>query len=614
MKLSNYKNVFCDSKKALNWAYKHGLPTDATIKTSSPALLFEKNPNIVHVESKWSVDEMKQFQTSIEVFSENIYNSLKLIDEISHEESLCITQSSVLFHKIIYKAACLTEKDIKDPRLHIKVDGNGGPNGNNMNAPWDLLLSSFHAFDTIIFTQHSDWSVLTTSGVPLWKKLFVGGVETLVYRVYTNFLSKFFNSFFTRNVIIPNENELVIETAYNLLIKGVGIGKISNNCVQVENLKNDKYNNKAKVKLVEKTVLPIITKRLNEWVIPSLVPICVDIYKDSIKTRLEEYWINKERWRVVFKKENFNKKVLLTNAPANVNLMPLTELCRENNIPVISAQHGVTKEICAMLGEAKQMYEINYSDKHFAYNVRSAIASEQVTYSRGSSFVVGMSRRHHRMYSRLGNKGMIVAKRPPSIVYISTNLYRGNLGLLGTWMTDYGLAIIERDMILKVLTKIPHRVRYKTYPEDNRRYADIDPIFNIVKKSNNIELYENKVDMRYLLNKHQIIITSGATSTLGWPIMSGKPVVFINRKNKMSLTDDAHKAFSKSLFLFDDCSDSFFDDLLNFLSQSIDDIYKQWAAKEKARNIMIEEYFSKRSVNAGKLAAEVIIEEYLQCD
>jgi len=604
--LSKYKCVFCDSKKALKWAYKNGLSKNAIIKTSSPALLFENCHNVHHIEKIWSIDNMKKFQSSIENFSEKIYKSLESIDEISHEESLSVVQATVSFHKIIYKAACLTKEDIDNPRIHIKVSGNSGPNGNNMNAPWGLLLSSFGSFDEIVYKQNSDWSTLTTKGIPIWKRFFIGGWETFIYRLYTGLLSNFIGRFFSRVVIVPNENELIIETSYNLLLKGISVKKVSNSNMQNTSLANENLILK-KIELAEKVILPIITERLDEWVTPSLIPICISIYRNNIKSQFKDYHKNKERWRAVLKKENINKKVLLTNAPANINLAPLTELCSENKIPVVSAQHGVTKEICSMLGESKQMYEINYSDIHLAYNIESASASDKVIYSRGRSFVVGMSKRHRRMQLNTGIKNILNSKKTPDIVYISTNLYRGNFGLLGTHMNDYSLAIAERDIVLKVLAKIPHKVRYKTYPEDTRRYSDNDPIFNIAKGIKNVELYENKVDMRYLIHEHNIIVTSGATSTLGWPIMSGKPIVFINRNNKMSLTNDSHKAFSEALFLFDDYSDSFFEDLVVFLSQPLSDIYELWHAKEKARKEMIKKYFSGYGANAGKHASEIII-------
>jgi hypothetical protein len=48
---SKYINVFCDSLEALDWAYQQGLPRNSIIRTSSPAMLWAKNSNIVHIES-----------------------------------------------------------------------------------------------------------------------------------------------------------------------------------------------------------------------------------------------------------------------------------------------------------------------------------------------------------------------------------------------------------------------------------------------------------------------------------------------------------------------------------------------------------------------------------
>ena len=59
---SKYNKIFCDSLKALKWAYSHGLPNDAVILTSSPAMLWSQESEIVHIESYWNVNKMKEFQ------------------------------------------------------------------------------------------------------------------------------------------------------------------------------------------------------------------------------------------------------------------------------------------------------------------------------------------------------------------------------------------------------------------------------------------------------------------------------------------------------------------------------------------------------------------------
>ena len=111
-------------------------------------------------------------------------------------------------------------------------------------------------------------------------------------------------------------------------------------------------------------------------------------------------------------------------------------------------------------------------------------------------------------------------------------------------------------LITNIFGRLPHKVCFKNYPEDNRRYADKNPILAEVHAQKNMDLFDRKVDMRYLLSKHRVLVTSVATSTLGWLVMSGKPIVFINWSHDGPLTKNAHSIFSKGLFLFDDTKGS----------------------------------------------------------
>ena len=196
------------------------------------------------------------------------------------------------------------------------------------------------------------------------------------------------------------------------------------------------------------------------------------------------------------------------------------------------------------------------------------------------------------------------------IVFISNNLY--HMGFSISAKTDYKKARDEQNLIGKVLSKLPHKVRYKAYPADNRWYADVDPVLNDVKRADNMELFSKKIDMRYLVSEHRIFVTTGATSTLGWPVMSGKPVVFINQKQYMPLTREAHASLSKGLFVFNDNDENFYRDLREFLSQPLDKIEILWKEKKSAREDMIRDYFSSHeSGGAGKRAAQIILKEYL---
>ena len=126
-----------------------------------------------------------------------------------------------------------------------------------------------------------------------------------------------------------------------------------------------------------------------------------------------------------------------------------------------------------------------------------------------------------------------------------------------------------------------------------------------------MELFSEKIDMRYLIPKYRVFVTTSATSTLGWPVMSEKPVVFINQKNKGPLTDDALVSFSKGLFVFSDDECDFHKKLRKFLSKPIEEIEALWQEKKSARDVMIKRYFSEYKGGSGKRAAKIILKEYL---
>jgi hypothetical protein len=600
IKLSKYKHVFCDSIEAITWAYDNGLKKKSIIYSSSPAVLMSGNGNIRHLESRWTVSEMKEFQTSIENFTNDIYDSVILVTGISHEVAVCAAQLSMLFQRTLFKAACLTKEDLHEPRLFISIKGEGGPGGNNMNPPWERLLSTNKDFITVDYTlSNNKWSTLTTKGVSWFNRLYIGGVETLIYRVMAmmgNILPSFL---FSREVLVPSENELVIETAARLALRGVKITEIS-----VDNATTLNY--QCDIHDIELAITPILRKRINRWVTKDLVHTCENIFFQDLKEHINHFIYYREQWAPLIERISKRKTILLSNATIGLKINALAGLCRENNIPVISVQHGVTPEISALHKEVSSVYDINNSDYYLSYNFESKKVAESSSISRGGvGLVAGIPNRHLRMKNQ---KPKIDS---PPIVYISTNIYKGNLGALITWETDYDRAIKEQNMINKVLSNLPHRVMYKTYPEDNRRYSDIDPVLMSVENSTNIGIIYDKVDMRYLLRDYKISISSRATSTLGWQIMSDRPVIFINWKRNSPLTSIAKKYFSKGLFLFNDEDENFYENLRCFLSRPIDEIEELWENKKEARVEMVRRFFSEYSSGAGKRASKLINEKIL---
>ena len=603
--LSLYEDisVFCDSLEALNWAYRHGLSKSATIMTSSPAMLCSGNTNIQHIEARWSTEELKKFQNTIQKFSEDIFDAVLNIAGIEREYALAISQSAVMFQKVLYKAACLDENDHLHARLFIRVEGNGGPNGNNMNTPWGHLICKSTSFSVINYTlQNDDWNTLNTRGVSYWQRYKIAGIETILYRLAIRVMKYLPNYLFKREVLVPNENELTIEVVASLIKHGVKVSKIE---LKNKN-KNKNITSSLDLRRLYESILPIMQERIEQWVSPSFVEPTILLFKKTISEEIKYLDQMIFQWEKLIVGNDKIKRAVLMNAPGTRKGQALSYVCRRNCIPFISATHGVTVEISRLHGELSVGFDNSVGDAVLCNSFKAAQVEDKSHFSYAKTYVVGISNRHISMkYAKNTNVSV------PSIVYISYNIYRGNLDQFVSYKTDYDAAIWESKIINKVLSRLPHNVCYKSYPDDNRRYSDIDPVLRDIDTAKNIELSPGKVDMRYLIGAHRIFITTVATSTLAWPVISGKPVVFINQKERGPLTDDAYLSLSRGLFVFNDDEINFHENLREFLSQPLDKIDKLWEEKKGARKDMIREYFSEYMDGAaGKRSSQIILREY----
>ncbi len=603
MNLSKYRKVFCDSSEAIDWAYKNGLHKDAVVKSGSPYLLWNDDKNIKNIESTWSVDRANNFKSSILKLTEDIFEASIDVNGVERELALAISKTVLHFHrKFLYKASCLTEDDFNSDVLYIYVNGRSGPVGNIMNSPWKKLLSTNSSFHEIEYTLKNDnWDVLTTDGVSYWSRFKIAGYKTAVYRLATKIMEKLPRKAFTREVIVPNENELNIEILSSLVVMGVRVRKINLNApTSVDSQPDD-----ARINDIYNAVLPIMRKKVKQWTTPSAVDVCMLLFKDHVKGQINKFNLLANWYDLSIQKDNNIKQVVLINAPGNVKGYALSYICRKKNIPFLSSQHGVTVEISKAHSMYNVMFDSSTSDAMFCYNRKIVDIESDTKFSKSKYHVVGMPMRLIGM-----NRNKFIRKSGYSIVYISTNLYQ--MGFSISSKTDYMNAKDEQSIVDNVLSKLPHEVCYKAYPADNRRYADIDPILNDINKYKNIKTFEKKIDMRYLISEHDVFVTTGATSTIAWPVMSGKPVVFINNKHKSPLTDDAYKSFSKGIFVFDRDDQFFHEKLREFLSQPKDTVKTLWKSKKYDREKMIRKYFSEYGKGAGSRAAKIIINEYLQ--
>ena len=114
------------------------------------------------------------------------------------------------------------------------------------------------------------------------------------------------------------------------------------------------------------------------------------------------------------------------------------------------------------------------------------------------------------------------------------------------------------------------------------------------------------IDFRYIISNYGLLITSGATSTLGWCVYSNIPLVIINRKGSLAIKNSVLNDFKKAFFIFDDVNINWQKNLKLFLEKGYSDIIKLWEMKSGSRSSIIKKYFGDTNINAGKNGADFI--------
>jgi hypothetical protein len=291
---------------------------------------------------------------------------------------------------------------------------------------------------------------------------------------------------------------------------------------------------------------------------------------------------------------------VLTNIPKAPETNALYRVCKERGLPLVTFQHGLSREISATHEQFQVIYENNSADLFFTFNRRSTEISNATPFARGRALTVGLP----GTYAKGGGRRR---RNPdvPAVFYVSTLLYTGNIQNIRGDASDQRMASFEIDLIDEVLARLPHRVFYKPYPAS--RYLDPDPVLERARSAANVTLYEGRMDLRYLLPDARVLITSRATTTVIMCVQSRKPVVFIDIPDQLPLRADARPAFAEGLFYFDGGSPDLHRDLRAFLAQPLADIERQWADRAAARARLVDEYFGSGGPGAGERAARHLL-------
>ncbi len=572
----NYDYILCDSLDALEYFYKQGLDKKIKVITSSPAILLKKKINSKHLFDNWSTLKYKRFQESIFGLSYKAFNVIRKSNQFEREEAIIAAIACNNYHKFLLKFSQIDEKFLNAKLLFISID-ESFPNAEKINPPWHLL-SFNHNFYNLKYKPANMDNVIASSKLKLnfLKRYIFGGIETLIYR-FLIILTKIFKSNNNDKLFITSENELSIEIASSLFLKGfcpVDLLSIKNN---FSNKQNKRYKNLwlCIKSLIKERLKPIKSKRLRS--------IALKEFENQLFNEIIVYLSWKDTFSEFFKKTKINystNSLLITNHACSTKNLAAHSFFKKRKIKMLACQHGVSAEISGSHSYCLSQHDSSSSEIHLAFNTYSKRVADSNPFSKSKSYVSGSPKRYKRLnYVSLGFKKY-------EVLFLSNALYKGNTGGLSTWSTDLEIAKNELK-VLSSLKEVSKNVYYKPYPYSYKRYLEKDLFIEFIKKKKNLKLIKQNYDARYLIGRANILICCTATSTLSWAIMSNKPLLFINFKNMAPIKKELNKIFRKSVFFIDFNKNDFRKNIKEILNKPKIDIQRQWEEKYSNRKELI---------------------------
>ena len=582
--------VFCDSLDALEQARASGLPPSVEIRTSSPALLLSGNPNVKSMDAP--PERLNDYWNAAGALSESLFRASFGFDG-DHDRAVIVARTALAMHRKLTSSLTLEDADFTEPRLVLKPRTSNPQENIDYEPLWSVLLRENPHCDIreihlpskavketppslLVRSRFAGWAEFGYSlGIKLWRKRHTGKQPV---------------------ILVERVSESVRETAFSLMLKGAKVVELDQT-VMPATIANE---------ALPAPVSAAFQDFLSEWFAPQVGRAALKNFAETLGQALGRFEAAKVYWKNRLPDlVPGGRGVILVAFPGKPEVIALGAAGRERGIPLVAFQHGVTRELNAAHKETYCTFENAVSDILFTYNDEAKAISSQIPYARGRVETVGLPNAYGRM-----NRRFFFGKAKP-ILYVSTTLLSGNVNFYVGSHSDVGRVEQEVNLVEGVFDALPHEVTVKLYPAPPR-YAEPDLVAQCVARCGNVQRLESEIDLRYLVSRYRVLVTSRASSTLSWCLMSGKPLVFINHPDHAPLRDEVRELLSKALFLFDWGTPGMMADLREFLSRPIDVIEAEWAEKSAAREDFLRRYIKGPGVGAGRRAAAVLQEVILE--
>ncbi len=598
--LQDAELVFADAQLLVQWV--SDVAPHVEVRTFSPGV------NTTKAYDGLTSERMRK----LEIGAAEVADGLRdlIWDEDPDLASAIARVSQDSLHRLLYKAACLIERDFQISTVLLQPSDCSDPIFNDtFSSPLEELFNGHKKF-RCIYVPRQLLSAVDDPRPPapkLLTRLAFGNPLAKIFRLFQMFWSLTSLQGPRGTILTVRDNELVKETGSWLAMRGYALATLP---VPQPVCKSVRGIHAQDIELVKRLrgALPELCKRAFSGVLSdSAITALGRSFGQRVTEAAADYRKSRELWRLFLAdacKRGHLPRAVLTNTIGGISIAALHHILRNRGIPLVVFQHGVTMEYHATHHHYGAAHETACSDLAVLYNQRGVAAATRSKYRQGKGVAVGVPRDY------VAGKNIGYLKNAPPIWYIATALYLGNRGTLFEGVADGDKSAFEYDVVDRVLSRLPYRVAYKAYP--GRRFLDPLPEELEVERTENINMIHQRIDMRYLFGAARVLITARSFSTPSWCIMSGKPVIHIDIPAQSPLTPEAKEAFADSVFLFDAGSTDFHEELREFLSKPLPEIEDLYASKAPAREYLKQQFISAHGARGAGFRAASEIERFIK--
>lgn len=596
--LSEVEVVLADSRAALDFAYSQGVPREVLVRTASPALAQARDIDVELLEKDISPEILDRLDRSTLPFSHRLFEACGGHAELA-DFALVVARVALNYQTLVYKALALGEAEFGRPVAALAVETDSADLDLTYNAPWPRLLAANPDLHVITVPRHAlpPMRAGSHTNASFWERIRLEDWQSIGYRLVHAFHDRIAMDLPRGTILIQSDNALLKEVAFRLALRGYALRSLKLAEKPAPSLGDEL------AAALEKCLAPVVRGHLAEWVPTAAVAPLAEMFHERAREAAGRYAVSLPQWRQAFDRlSGVRAKAVIAHYPITPEAIALHKACGERGLPLVTAQHGTSREINTRLRNAQVYYENNAADLFFTYNLRAAeLSNDDNRFARGRAVSVGMPASFLRSggYRRRG-------RAVPPLFFVSTLQYMGNRQMIQCGGRDCQRAAYEMAMLDQVLARLPHAVLYKPYPAYPDRYLDGDPVLERARRIANLTVYEEGADLRYLIPDSRVLITSGGMSTVGLCLASGKPLVYIDIPDQVPLRPEVREGFEGSVFLFDGGAPTLHRQLRDFLSRPLDEIDALWLERAGARAALIERYIASGGRGAGRRGAKIL--------